>query len=61
MHGRRVVREGVWQEWIEAIFRLDADSGDSGDSLLAWGIVAVLFAATLTMARAGWRRRTTPA
>lgn len=55
------MREGVWQEWIEAIFRLDADSGDSGDSLLAWGIVAVLFAATLTMARAGWRRRTTPA
>jgi hypothetical protein len=51
----------VWQEWIEAIFRVDPDGGDGS---LEWAIVAVLFAATLTlmlMARAEWRRRTAPA
>ena len=50
----------VWQEWIEAIFRVDPDGGDGS---LEWAVVGVLFGATLTLilvARAEWRRRTAP-
>jgi hypothetical protein len=47
----------VWREWIEAVFKVDPDGGDGS---LEWAIVAVLFAASVTlsvMARAEWCRR----
>jgi hypothetical protein len=46
----------VWREWIEAIFRVEPDSGDGS---LEWAIVIVLFVGSLTfslVARAEWRR-----
>jgi hypothetical protein len=47
----------VWREWIEAVFKIDPDGGDGS---LEWAIVAVLFAASVSLsviARAEWRRR----
>jgi hypothetical protein len=46
----------ISSEWIEEIFKVDPDGGDGS---LEWVIVAVLFAASLTLsvlARAEWRR-----
>jgi hypothetical protein len=46
----------ISREWIEEIFKVDPDGGDGS---LEWVIVAVLFAASLTLsvlARAEWRR-----
>ena len=45
-----------WRDWIEAVFRVDPDSGNGSAE---WLIVLVLFLATITLAsgaRREWRR-----
>jgi hypothetical protein len=47
----------VWNEWIEAIFRVDPDGGDGS---LEWAIVGALLVVSLALAalaRAEWRRQ----
>jgi hypothetical protein len=46
----------VWQEWIEAIFRVDPDHGNGS---LEWAVVGILLVATVVIwarARVVWRR-----
>jgi apolipoprotein N-acyltransferase len=46
----------AWSEWIEILFGVDPDQGDSSIEWLIMGMAAALAIAAIFLARTDWRR-----